>query len=113
VALSLEAVARPPVVAPGSLTYVGVAAESEGVVAKGSIERQLASGLAGGTADADVLSWKLDVALPVATEQRVRLHANKEAALLIHTLHRPVNDPALVDAITFAEQLSEDGLACP
>jgi glucose-6-phosphate dehydrogenase assembly protein OpcA len=114
VALTLGAVARPAVVAPGALTHVGLVADVGGVVAKGAIERTLASGLPGegATADADVLTWKLDVALPSATEQRVRLYANKEAALLIHTLHRPVNDPALTEAIAFAEQLSEDGLVC-
>jgi glucose-6-phosphate dehydrogenase assembly protein OpcA len=112
VALSVEAVPRPAVVAPGALTHVGFVADTGGVVAKGTIERKLASGLAGDTADADVLSWKLDVALPAATEQQVRLYANKEAALLIHTLHRPVSDPALSEAIAFAEQLTEDGLVC-
>ena len=122
VGLGLSATPRPAVVAPGSLTYVGVVAESGGVVAKGAIERTLASGLAGETADADVLSWKLDVALPAAAggsggipssmQQRVRLHTNKEAALLINTLHRSVHDPALAEAVAFAEQLSEDGLVC-
>jgi hypothetical protein len=68
--------------------------------------------MAGETADADVLSWKLDVALPTATEQRVRLFANREAALLVHTLHRPVSDPALTESIAFAEQLAEDALVC-
>jgi hypothetical protein len=82
------------------------------IVAKASIERDLVSGLEGQTADADVLSWRLDVDLPTATEQSVRLHANKEAALLVHTLHRPVNDPALMESIAFAEQLTEDGLVC-
>jgi len=72
VALALSAIARPAAVAPGSLTYVGVVAESGGVVANGAIERSLASGLPGETADADVLSWKLDVPLPAATQQRVR-----------------------------------------
>jgi hypothetical protein len=72
----------------------------------------LVSGLAGQTADADVLSWRLDVDLPSATEQRVRLHVNKEAALLVSTLHRPVNDLALMESIAFAEQLTEDGLLC-
>jgi hypothetical protein len=87
-------------------------AEAGRVVAKGSIERDLVSGLAGQTADADVLAWRLDVQLPSATEQRVRLRANKGADLLVHTLHRPVNDPALMESIAFAEQLTEDGLVC-
>jgi len=112
VALILEAVARPKGEAPGALSYVGLTAEVGGVVAKGSIERELASGLEGQTADADVLSWKLDVPLPTATERRVRLHVNKEAALLIDTLRRPVNDAALSESVAFAEQLAEDGLVC-
>lgn len=112
VALSLSAVPRPMEVAPTALAYVGIEAEAGRVVAKGSIERDLVSGLAGQTADADVLSWSLDVDLPSATKQRVRLHANKEAALLVRTLHRPVNDPALMESIAFAEQLTEDGLVC-
>jgi hypothetical protein len=112
VALSLTAVPRPKEVAPKALAYVGMEAEAGRVVAKGSIERDLVSGLAGQTADADVLAWRLDVQLPSATEQRVRLRANKGADLLVHTLHRPVNDPALMESIAFAEQLTEDGLVC-
>jgi hypothetical protein len=42
----------------------------------------------------------------------VRLHANKGAALLIDTLHRPKTDPALSESVAFAEELSEDGLVC-
>jgi hypothetical protein len=112
VTLTLEAVPRPKEEAPGALVYVGIVAAAEGVVAKGSIERELGSGLEGQTGDADVLRWRLDVALPTATEQRIRLYANKEAALLIETLHRAVSDPALSESISFAEQLSEDELAC-
>lgn len=112
VTLTLESVPRPKEEAPGALSYVGIVATANGVVAKGSIERELSSGLEGQTEDADVLSWKLDVALPTATEQRIRLYANKEAALLIDTLHRSVNDPALGESVLFAEQLSEDELAC-
>ncbi len=112
VGLSLSSVPRPREVAPRALAYVGIEAEVEGVIAKGSIERDLVSGLAGQTADADVLSWRLDVDLPSATEQRVRLHANKEAGLLVRTLHRPADDPALMESIAFAEQLTEDGLVC-
>lgn len=112
VGLSLGAVPRPKEVAPTALAYIAMDAEAGGVPAKGSIERDLVSGLAGQTADADVLSWRLDVDLPSATEQRVRLHVNKEAALLVSTLHRPVNDLALMESIAFAEQLTEDGLLC-
>jgi glucose-6-phosphate dehydrogenase assembly protein OpcA len=112
VTLTLEAVVRPKGEAPGALTYVGIVAAAGGVVAKGSIERELASGLAGQTPDADVLSWKLDVPLPTASQQRIRLYANKEAALLLDTLRRAVSDPALGESIAFAEQLTEDELTC-
>jgi glucose-6-phosphate dehydrogenase assembly protein OpcA len=112
VTLTLEAIPRPIEEAPGALSYVGIVSAANGIVAKGSIERELASGLQGQTADADVLRWRLDVALPTATEQRIRLYANKEAALLIDTLHRAVCDPSLGESIAFAEQLSEDELAC-
>jgi glucose-6-phosphate dehydrogenase assembly protein OpcA len=112
VTLTLEAVPRPKEEAPGALTYVGIVATANNIVAKGSIERELGTGLEGQTADADVLRWKLDVALPTACEQRIRLYANKGAGLLIDTLHRAVEDPALGESIAFAEQLSEDELAC-
>ena len=98
--------------APFALAAVAIESEAGGVVAKGSIERELGSGLAGLTADPDVLVWKLDVDLPSATEQRVRLGPNKGARVLERTLHRPVVDPALGESIAFAEQIFEDGLVC-
>lgn len=112
VAVKLGAVPRPAEVAPAALAYVSIEAESGGVVAKGTLERELGSGLEGQTADADVLAWKLDVAAPTAVEQRVRLGANKGAKLLDRTLHRPASDPLLAEAVAFAEQLVEDALTC-
>jgi glucose-6-phosphate dehydrogenase assembly protein OpcA len=112
VALTLESVDRPKGEAPSALAYVGITAEARGVTAKGSIERLLASGLEELTADADVLDWKLSVGAGPPTERRVRLYANKEAALLIDTLRRPKDDPALGESVAFAEQLAEDGLVC-
>jgi glucose-6-phosphate dehydrogenase assembly protein OpcA len=112
VALVLESVQRPKGEAPCALAYIGLASEARGVTAKGSIERLLASGLAELTADADVLDWKLAVDGQPLSERRVRLYANKEASLLIDTLRRPKDDPALRESVAFAEELSEDGLLC-
>ena len=42
----------------------------------------------------------------------MRLRDNKGGKLLIRTLHRPVNDPVLSEAVAFAEPIFEDGLVC-
>jgi glucose-6-phosphate dehydrogenase assembly protein OpcA len=112
VSLVLESVPKPTGEAPSALSHVGVVADASGVVARGSIDRLLASGLSGATLDADVLSWKFAVGSQTPTERRVRLYANKEASLLIDTLRRPKDDPALGESVAFAEELSEDGLVC-
>ncbi len=112
VAVSLSAVARPSEVAPAALAALSLEARAAGVTAVGSIRRDLASGMEGQSADADMVLWKLDVPFPTATEQRVRLRDNKGAKLLVRTLHRPVNDPTLSEAVAFAEQVFEDGLIC-
>ena len=112
VALTLSAVARPQEVAPSALAGIVLDAEANGGKATGSIERALGSGLLGKSADADRGRWKLDVPLPTATEQHVRLRDNKGGKLLVRTLHRPVSDPTLTDAVAFAEQIFEDGLVC-
>jgi glucose-6-phosphate dehydrogenase assembly protein OpcA len=118
-ALALEAVPNAKGEAPLALAYVALTTRVGDVTAKASIERKFASGLPGQTPDADSLSWKLDLGgtarspkETTATERHVRLHVNKEAALLIETLHRPVHDPALQESVAFAEELSEDGLVC-
>ncbi len=148
--VELATVSRPPGVAPLALARVAVTAEFGGVVARGTLERELASGLSiapppmgeplpqapvitvtkrdsehrtseppsqgnlrrATTIDADMLVWRLDVDMPTATEQRVRLGANRGARLLERTLHRPPNDPTLNESVAFAEQLLEDGLVC-
>jgi glucose-6-phosphate dehydrogenase assembly protein OpcA len=112
VTLSLTALPRPHEVAPAALAGIALEAEADHVKARGSIHRDLASGLDGQSADADVVVWKLEVPFPTATEQRVRLRDNKGAKLLVRTLHRPVSDPTLSDAVAFAEQIFEDGLVC-
>jgi glucose-6-phosphate dehydrogenase assembly protein OpcA len=103
------AVPRPSAVAPAAIATVTVEAEVDGVLLKGSIERELASG-ADHTPDADVLTWRLEVPGQPVLEQRVRLHANKGARVLERTLHRPTADPVLVEAVRFAEHFFEDGV---
>jgi glucose-6-phosphate dehydrogenase assembly protein OpcA len=124
VAVKLETVTRPSGEAPSALTFVGISTDAEGVEAAASIERHLSTGLEDQSADADVLTWRLEIAptrrgalSPRAApshpvERQVRLYANKEAELLVETLHRPILDPALSESVVFAEELSEDGLLC-
>ncbi|MFO0676458.1 MAG: glucose-6-phosphate dehydrogenase assembly protein OpcA [Polyangiaceae bacterium] len=105
IALMVKAVERPRVVAPLALAGFALEAAHGGKALSGSVARELASGSMwpGATADADVLVWKLDVDMPTATEQRVRMSANKGARLLDRTLHRPARDPLLEEAIAFAD----------
>jgi glucose-6-phosphate dehydrogenase assembly protein OpcA len=112
IAVDLGAVARPPEVAPAALAAVSIEAEHAGVALKGTLVRELASGLREDAPDADVLVWHLDAPVPSATEQRVRLRANRGARLLERTLHRAPFDPALAEAALFAEEALEDGVVC-
>jgi glucose-6-phosphate dehydrogenase assembly protein OpcA len=115
VAIELAAVPCPPGVAPNTLASVSVEAEDDqtGVSMKGSIRRELASGLeesgAPTTPDADVICWKQSTAA-ATFEQHVRLGPNKAAKWLERTLHRPAADPAFDESVAFAEHLVEDGL---
>ena len=61
---------------------------------------------------AATLKWKLDVDLPAATEQVVRMGANKGGRLLERVLHRPGPDAALAEAVVIAEELNDDGVVC-
>jgi len=90
---------------PGSVADSGTVAP---MVARGSLERELGSG--GG--DSDVLRYRLDVGLPCAGEHTVRLGQNRATRVLERTLHRPAHDPALAEAVAFAEQLDEFGVVC-
>jgi glucose-6-phosphate dehydrogenase assembly protein OpcA len=110
VALSLGAVPRPDGVAPGALASVAIEAQAGGVTLRGTIDRELASGtdVAGKTVDADVVTWRMSVGDKPLVERRVRLRANKGARVLERTLHRPPHDPALVEAVQFAEHFFED-----
>jgi glucose-6-phosphate dehydrogenase assembly protein OpcA len=118
VTLELGAVPRPEGVAPSAMAMVGIEArdDEEGRSMRGTIERELASGLStqeGTTPDADVIVWRQTADSGPAIEQRVRLGANKAAKWLERTLHRPANDPAFAESVAFAEQIVEDGLEAP
>ncbi len=112
VAVEFGSVPRPEGVAPATLAQVFIDADFEGVTLRGSLERNLGSGLEGSTVDNDVVKWTLQVADAPAIEQQVRLGTNKGAKWLERTLHRPAKDPALVEAVAFAEEVVEDGLFC-
>jgi glucose-6-phosphate dehydrogenase assembly protein OpcA len=112
VALVLGAVARPDGVAPGALASVEIETASGGLVMKGSVVRELASGadVEGKTADADVVTWTCELTGQPRQSRSVRLRANKGARVLERTLHRPVHDAALVESVQFAEHFFEDGV---
>ncbi|WP_394838989.1 glucose-6-phosphate dehydrogenase assembly protein OpcA [Pendulispora rubella] len=112
VTLKLNAVPRPEGVAPAALAGLAFEAEADGFVAAGSIARTLRSGLEGATPDADVLTWKLDVDLPSATEQTVRLSTNRGARVLERTLQRAAVDLTLDESAQFSEKIEEEGLSC-
>ena len=115
VIVELAAVPRPPGVAPHSLAGLTIEAGGDARTPelRGSIERELASGLpdqTDTTVDADVVVWKCARANGVEVEQRVRLRTNKAARWLERTLHRPPRDVAFSESVAFAEQIVEDGL---
>ena len=110
--VELGAVARPDGVAPHTLAALSIEAGEGTNMLKGSIRRDLGSGIAekGSTVDADVVMWKQQKGDGPEIEQRVRLRANKAAKWLERTLHRPASDPAFDESVAFAEQIVEDGL---
>jgi glucose-6-phosphate dehydrogenase assembly protein OpcA len=115
ITIELGAVPRPAGVAPHSLAGVALeaGADARAPELRGSIERELASGLADvtdTTVDADVVLWKCARANGAETEQRVRLRTNKAARWLERTLHRPARDVAFAESVAFAEHIVEDGL---
>ncbi len=103
-------VPRPEGVAPEAIASVAVEAEADGLIVKGAMVRELGSGAADATADADVVKWTLSVGDAPPIEQSVRFGANKAAKWLERTLHRPPRDPALIDSVAFAEEVVEDGV---
>lgn len=114
VAIELACVPRPEGVAPHTLASLTVEAgdEPHRPALRGSIERELASGLAGGdtTPDADVIVWRCAKQDGAEIEQRTRLGANKAAKWLERTLHRPMRDVAFDESVAFAEHIVENGL---
>ncbi len=104
--VELGAVARTEHVAPLAVASVSLRASDGGVKAIGTVARDFEGDVA------DVLRYKLDVNLPCAGEQTVRLGANKGARILERTLHRPAHDEALTAAVAFAEKLDDDGAVC-
>jgi glucose-6-phosphate dehydrogenase assembly protein OpcA len=115
IAVELLSVSRPKGVAPNALAALTIEAgdHAKKPFLKGSIERELASGLAdltGTTLDADVMVWRCARQGGTEIEQRIRLGANKAAKWLERTLHRPPRDNAFAESVAFAEHIVEDGL---
>ena len=109
VTFEIVAVPRPEGVAPSTLAEVTVHARRGAETLKGSTVRELASGgQRGRTADADVVTWRLQTSTGTALEQRVRLGTNKAGKWLERTLRRPSVDPALLEAIAFAEAIADE-----
>lgn len=112
VAVNLASAARPDGVAPSVLADVSLEAGDGGPRLVGRIHRELGSGPSAANVDADVVKWSVQVGGAAPIEHQVRLGANKGAKWLERTLHRPPNDPALMDAVAFAEQILQDDLIC-
>ncbi len=106
VRVELGAMPRDQRVAPLAIASVTLHASDAGINASGVVARDFDGDVA------DVLHYKLDVNLPCASEQTVRLGANKGARVLERTLHRPTQDDALTAAVAFAEKLDDDGATC-
>lgn len=107
-----KSIPRPEGVAPLALAGVSISAAANGDTLSGSIVRELASGTAGATVDADVLAWRSSRAGGAPHEQHVRLGANKGAKWLTRTLQRPANDPSLTEAARFACEFYDDDVVC-
>lgn len=103
VKVELGSMKRPPQVAPLAIASVSIHAKDGDIDAKGIVARDFDGDVA------DVLRYKLNVNLPSAGEQTVRLGANKGARVLERTLHRPAHDETLAEAVAFAEKLDDDG----
>jgi glucose-6-phosphate dehydrogenase assembly protein OpcA len=110
VTIELGTIARPAGVAPQTLGVVTINAGEDASKMTGSIERELGSGMAGSTTDADVIVWRQETPTAPMIEHRVRLGSNKAAKWLERTLHRSAHDPAFDESVAFAEQIVEDGL---
>jgi glucose-6-phosphate dehydrogenase assembly protein OpcA len=97
-------------IAAGTLAALEIEASDGDLALSGQIRRE--DDEAGGAAMA---TWKLAVTCRGQTnrlEQRVRLRDGEPARLLERTLHRPTHDPALVDAVAWADELRGEELSC-
>ena len=101
VELELASMPRDPRVAPLAIASITMRMGS----AVGTVARDTAGEIE------DVLRYKLEVPLPCAGEQTVRLGANKGARVLERTLRRPTHDEAFDAAVAFADQLADDAMA--
>ena len=114
VSIELACVPRPEGVAPHTLASLTVEAgdDAQRPALRGSIQRELGSGLGGDdtTRDADVILWRCVKDDGTEIEQRTRLGANKAAKWLERTLHRPMRDVAFDESVAFAEHIVENGL---
>jgi glucose-6-phosphate dehydrogenase assembly protein OpcA len=106
VTVELEAMAPHEHVAPLAIGSVSLRASAGGISATGVVARDFDGDVA------DVLRYKLDVNLPCAGEQTVRLGPNTGARVLERTLHRPAYDDTFAAAVAFAEKLDDDGATC-
>lgn len=114
VTVELASVPRPSGVAPHALASLTVEAgdDPQMPTLRGSVERDLASGVGGDdtTPDADIIVWRRQKQGSTEIEQHTRLGANKVAKWLERTLHRPMRDVAFDESLAFAEYIVEDGL---
>ncbi|MCL2726627.1 MAG: glucose-6-phosphate dehydrogenase assembly protein OpcA [Polyangiaceae bacterium] len=110
VAFKLGAISRPLGVAPETLAALIIEAQDGDLKATGRIVRELASGRADETPDADMVLWQREITGARPIEQRVRLGSNKAAIWLEQVLHRRPHDPAFDESVAFVEHAGLDGL---
>jgi glucose-6-phosphate dehydrogenase assembly protein OpcA len=91
----------------GSLVAVSIEASEGGVTVLGDILRN--------DPDFDAATWRQQVIAGGETqrlEQHMRLRGNEPGRLLERTLHRVPRDTALVDAVSWADELGGEELTC-
>jgi glucose-6-phosphate dehydrogenase assembly protein OpcA len=92
-------------------TLVTAALEAAGATADDiAVRCEVESARDGGAA-----TWRLEVRCSgdvMRIEQRVHLRANDPARLLERTLHRPIHDDALLEAVAWADELRGEELTC-
>jgi glucose-6-phosphate dehydrogenase assembly protein OpcA len=88
----------------GTLLGLEIEASGGGVAMRGQVAR-------GEQAETDAATWCVNVTSGGDTqrfEQRMRLRARDAARLLDRTLHRPQHDDALAEAVTWADEVSDE-----